>query len=187
MIFLQLFWSFVQVGLFSIGGGYAALPLIQNQVVNIHGWLDMNTFTDLVTISEMTPGPIALNAATFVGTLIAGLPGSLVATFSCILPSCIIVSILAQIYARFQKGRMMQGILATLRPAVVALIASAGFSILMQVIFPTGVSALASVNWFGLILAAAAFFLLRKFRLNPIAAIALCGAVGLAYGLIFPT
>ena len=81
----------------------------------------------------------------------------------------------------------MQGILSTLRPAVVALIASAGFSILMQVIFPTGVSALANVNWFGVILASVAFFLLRKFRLNPIAAISLCGAVGLAYGLIFPT
>ncbi|MBQ1264020.1 MAG: chromate transporter, partial [Oscillospiraceae bacterium] len=134
----------------------------------------------------MTPGPIALNAATFVGTRIAGVWGSLVATLGCILPSCVIVSVMALIYAKYKEGRMMQGILSTLRPAVVALIASAGFSILMQVIFPTGVSALANVNWFGVILASVAFFLLRKFRLNPIAAISLCGAVGLAYGLIFP-
>jgi len=87
MIYLELFWSFFQVGLFSIGGGYAAMPLIQNQVVDIHPWLTMTGFADIMAISEMTPGPIAVNAATFVGIQVAGLPGALIATIGCIFPS----------------------------------------------------------------------------------------------------
>ena len=91
MILLKLFFSFIQIGLFSIGGGYAAMPLIQAQVVEANGWLTMNEFIDLITIAEMTPGPIAVNSATFVGIRIAGLPGAVVATFGCILPSLFIV------------------------------------------------------------------------------------------------
>ena len=84
MIYLQLFWSFIQIGMFSFGGGYAAMPLIQGQVVNTHEWLTMTEFTDLITISQMTPGPIAVNSATFVGMKIAGIPGAVVATLGCI-------------------------------------------------------------------------------------------------------
>ena len=93
MVYLMLFLSFLQVGMFSIGGGYAAIPLIQSQVVDVHGWLTMEEFMNLVTIAEMTPGPIAINSATFVGIRIAGLLGAVIATFGCILPSCILVSI----------------------------------------------------------------------------------------------
>lgn len=85
MIYLQLFLSFLQIGMFSFGGGYAAMPLIQGQVVTLHGWLTMSEFTDLITISQMTPGPIAVNSATFVGMKIAGIPGAIVATAGCIL------------------------------------------------------------------------------------------------------
>ena len=81
---LMLFWSFFQVGLFSFGGGMASLPLIQEQVVDTHAWLTLSEFSDLVTIAEMTPGPLAVNAATFVGIRIAGIPGALLATFGCI-------------------------------------------------------------------------------------------------------
>ena len=84
MIYLQLFFSFLQVGLFSVGGGYAAMPLIQSQVVEQHPWLTLHEFTDLITIAEMTPGPIAINSATFVGIRIAGIPGAIVATLGCI-------------------------------------------------------------------------------------------------------
>ena len=100
MIYLQLFLSFLQIGAFSFGGGYAAMPLIQNQVVQLHPWLSQSEFTDLITISQMTPGPIAINSATFVGIKIAGMPGALVATLGCILPSCIIVTIIAYLYMR---------------------------------------------------------------------------------------
>lgn len=102
MIYLQLFFSFLQIGALSFGGGYAAMPLIQEQVVTMHGWLSMETFSDLVTIAEMTPGPIAVNSATFVGTRIAGPGGAVVATLGCILPSCIIVTLLAYIYTKYR-------------------------------------------------------------------------------------
>lgn len=131
MIYWELFLSFLQVGLFSFGGGYAAMPLIRGQVVTVHHWLSMSEFTDLITISQMTPGPIAVNSATFVGTKIAGTLGALVATFGCILPSCIIVTVIARLYLKYRNMAALQGILNSLRPAVVAMIAAAGISILI--------------------------------------------------------
>ena len=108
MIYLQLFLSFLQIGMFSFGGGYAAMPLIQGQVVTLHGWLTMSEFTDLITISQMTPGPIAVNSATFVGMKIAGIPGAVVATAGCILPSCILVTILARLYLKYRNLDLLQ-------------------------------------------------------------------------------
>lgn len=184
MIYLELLLSFLQIGLFSIGGGYAAMPLIQAQVVEQHGWLTMNEFIDLITIAEMTPGPIAVNSATFVGIRIAGPLGAIVATLGCILPSVFIVSFLAVIYFRYKNLSVLQSVLASLRPAVVALIASAGLSILFKVVFPGGVPAISNVNWIGFGLFTAAFVILRKFKWNPILVMVLCGAVGLVLGLI---
>ena len=135
MIYLELFWSFFQVGLFSIGGGYAAMPLIQDQVVDIHPWLTMTGFADIMAIAEMTPGPIALNAATFVGIQVAGLPGALIATIGCIFPSCVIVMTLAYVYYRFRGLSIVQGVLAGLRPAVIAMIASAGISLMILALY----------------------------------------------------
>ena len=87
MVLLQLYWSFFKIGLFSIGGGYASLPLIQKEVVDLHQWITMTEFTDIITISQMTPGPIAINTSTFVGTQIGGLLGAIVATLGCVSPS----------------------------------------------------------------------------------------------------
>ena len=115
---------------YSIGGGYAAMPLIQNQVVDLHPWLSMTQFADIMTIAEMTPGPIAINSATFVGIQVAGLPGAIIATIGCVFPSCVIVMTLACIYYRFRGLNTVQGILAGLRPAVIAMIASAGISLI---------------------------------------------------------
>ena len=184
MIYLQLFWSFLQIGLFSIGGGYAAMPLIQVQVVEQHAWLTMNEFTDLVTIAEMTPGPIAINAATFVGTRIAGVGGAVTATIGCIVPSLLIVSFLSFLYRRYQKMDTLQSVLSSLRPAVVALIASAGLSILLQVIFSGEAILMENVDWLGAGLFAVAFLILRKFKWNPILVMVLCGTAGLAAGVI---
>ena len=127
MIYLQLFLSFLQIGLFSFGGGYAAMPLIQDQVVTAHGWLSMPEFTDLITISQMTPGPIAINSATFVGMKIAGVPGAIAATVGCVFPSCVIVTLLARLYLKYRDMSLLQGILGSLRPAVVAMVAAAEF------------------------------------------------------------
>ena len=130
MIYLQLFLSFLQIGALSFGGGYAAMPLIQAQIVTEHQWLSMSEFTDLVTIAEMTPGPIAVNSATFVGTKIAGIPGALVATAGCILPACVLVTLIAKLYLKYRNIAVLQSVLGSLRPAVVAMIASAGVLIL---------------------------------------------------------
>lgn len=184
MIYLQLFWSFLQIGLFSVGGGYAAMPLIQAQTVQLHGWLTMNEFTDLVTIAEMTPGPIAVNSATFVGIRIAGLPGALVATLGCIFPSLFIVSLLAFVYYRYKNLSILQSVLASLRPAVVALIASAGLSILLQVAFGGAEMAVVNANWVGIVLFAASFAALRVLKWNPILVMVLCGVGNLLVGLI---
>ena len=132
MTLLRLFWSFFQIGLFSFGGGYAALPLIQHQVVEQSGWLTISQFTAIITISQMTPGPIALNSATFVGIQIAGFPGALIATLGCILPSCIVALTLAWFYYKYRNLSLVKGVLQGLRPAVVALIASSGLSILLR-------------------------------------------------------
>lgn len=184
MIYAQLFWSFLQIGLFSVGGGYAAMPLIQAQTVQIHGWLTMSEFTDLVTIAEMTPGPIAINSATFVGIRIAGLPGALIATLGCIFPSLFLVSLLAFVYYRYKNLSLLQSVLASLRPAVVALITGAGLSILLQVAFGGGEMALANANWVGILLFAAAFGVLRLLKWNPILVMALCGVGNLLVGLL---
>ncbi len=108
MIYWQLFLSFVQVGMFSIGGGYAAMPLIQSQVVEQHAWLTMQEFTDLITIAEMTPGPIAVNSATFVGLRIASLPGAIIATLGCITPALIFVSPFSYRYRKYKNFSLLQ-------------------------------------------------------------------------------
>lgn len=185
MIYLQLFWSFLQVGLFSIGGGYAAMPLIQAQIVEHHGWLTMREFADLITIAEMTPGPVAVNSATFVGIRIAGIPGAIIATFGCILPSLIIVSILAYVYYKYRGLTLLEGILATLRAAVVALILAAGLDLLKNAVLGSGALKLQNVDWIGAVLFFAAFVILRVRKWNPILVMCLCGGAGLAANLLF--
>ena len=187
MIYLELLWSFFQIGLFSIGGGYAAMPLIQNQVVDIHPWLTMTQFADIMTIAEMTPGPIAINAATFVGIQVAGIPGAIIATLGCILPSCVIVMTLAYVYYRFRGLTMVQGILAGLRPAVVAMIASAGISLMILSFYGerTLPDDLSRVDVIAVAIFAAALFILRKWKVNSIYVMAGAGVAGiLLYSVI---
>ena len=181
MIYLKLFWSFIQIGLFSIGGGYAAMPLIQNQVVIANKWLTMSEFADVVTIAEMTPGPISINAATFVGTRMAGPLGAVIATVGCILPACIIVSTLAFLYRKYHNLDVVQGVLGGLRPAVVGMIASVGMSIILMA-FLNGTAALLglkTVNLYAVGIFAVSLFLLKKFKLNPIFIMLGAGLVGL--------
>lgn len=187
MIYLQLFWSFFQIGLFSIGGGYAAMPLIQEQVVDLHSWLTMTQFADIITIAEMTPGPIAINSATFVGIQVCGLPGALIATLGCILPSCIIVMALAYAYYRFRGLSIVQGILAGLRPAVIAMIASAGISLLILGVYGQRSlpADLGSIDVVAAAIFLAGFFALRKWKLNPLWVMAGSGAVGVLLYSIF--
>ena len=184
MNYFQLFISFLQVGLFSIGGGYAAMPLIQNQVVEKHGWITMGEFTDLITIAEMTPGPMAVNSATFVGIRIGGLLGAMVATFAVILPSCLILSALYYFYKKYRQFTVMQTVLASLRTAVVALISSAALMILSTVLFSHQEIHLSTVNWVSAGLFLIAFILLRMYKPSPILVMLCCGIFSLAIHLL---
>lgn len=185
MIYLQLFLSFLQIGLFSFGGGYAAMPLIQGQVVTLHGWLTMSEFTDLITISQMTPGPIAVNSATFVGMKIAGIPGAVVATAGCILPSCILVTILARLYLKYRNLDLLQGVLKSLRPAVVAMIASAGILILKDAFWGSGESILLTqTEWSMVLIFVICVLLLRKTKMNPIWIMVLAGVMKVGISMI---
>lgn len=187
MIYLELLWSFFQIGLFSIGGGYAAMPLIQHQVVDLHPWLTMTQFADIMTIAEMTPGPIAINSATFVGIQVAGIPGAIIATIGCVLPSCAIVMTLAYIYYRFRGLTMVQGVLAGVHPAVIAMIASAGISLIIlsfygQRTLPTDLS---SINYISIFIFGLGLFILRKWKVNPIYVMAGAGIAGVLLYSVF--
>lgn len=180
MILLKLFFSFIQVGLFSVGGGYAAIPLIQNQIVNVHKLMTMAEFTDLITIAEMTPGPISINSATFVGTQLAGLMGAIICTLGCVIPAFILCLILAHIYYKYRNFNGVQTVLSALRPAVVALIASAGLSILILGIFHSDLQNIQPSNFqvIECILFIGALFLLRKYKINAIMIILGTGIIG---------
>ncbi len=180
MLLLKLFFAFIQVGMFSVGGGYAAIPLIQEQIVNIHHLMTMEEFSDLITVAEMTPGPISINSATFVGMRIAGIPGVLLCSIGCIIPSFVICLTLAHFYYKYRTVSGVQVVLGSLRPAVVALIASAGASILMLGLFQAELEAvvLGNLRYVELMIFVVALFLLRKFKLNAITVILGSGVVG---------
>ena len=175
MIYLHLFWSFFKIGMFSIGGGYAAMPLIQNEVVTLNKWLTLKEFADIITISQMTPGPIAVNSSTFVGQYVAHLPGALIATLGCILPSCVIVSLLAYLYVKYKNMEVMKTILAYLRPAVVSMIAISGISILISSFFKESIIGISYLRYHAMIVFVICLILLRKYKMNPILVMVLAG------------
>lgn len=186
MVYLQLFLIFMKIGLFSFGGGLAVLPLIEEELVHSQNWLTMTEFVDIITLSEMTPGPIAINSATFAGNRVAGVTGGIVATIGVVMPSFIIVLALAYVYFRYRNLDLLQGVIEGLRPAVVALIASAGVTIFMTALFsttslPVGLGDLNLTNFVLFILSLIG---IRKFNLSPIQTIiltGLCGAIIYAF------
>lgn len=178
----KLFISFFQIGLFSIGGGYAAMPLIKAQVVDLHGWLTAIEFSDLVTIAEMTPGPIAINSATFVGMRVAGLVGVVVATLGNILPSIIIMLILAKLYEKYAEQTLLKKVLEGVRPVVVAAIFTAGLGLLQL-----AVVSFTSPDIFASVVFVLSFIALnsRRIKVGPIALLAIGAVVGIGWSFIF--
>jgi len=183
MIYLKLFISFLKIGAFSFGGGYAAMPLIESEVVNTHHWLSVAEFGDLITISQMTPGPIAINSATFVGIRIAGIFGAMAATFGCILPALILVTVIAWLYMKYKKMSMLQSILAVLRPAVVAMIAISGVKILMQA-FGLDMLTIKSIRLHMIVIFFVCMVLLIKYNKNPITVMVFAGVLNLLYNVL---
>ena len=171
--------TFFQIGLFTYGGGYAALPLIKYHCVDKMHWLTMTEFNDILTISQMTPGPIGINSATFTGYTVAGLGGAFCSTIFNVLPSFVIVVILAKVYYKYRSLDWMRGIMLGLNPAFVAMIASAGLSVVFTSVFSDtgaqyiirGINLIISsidVNVLSIVLFAIGFFIIRKFRLGPV-------------------
>ena len=189
MIYLQLFLAFLRIGAFSFGGGYAAMPLIRYQVVEVHDWLTMAEFADIITISQMTPGPISINSATFVGINIAGIPGALVATFGCVLPSCLIVLALAFAYYRFRGFRMVRNVLLQLRAAVVSMIAFAGLAIVFLAFWhketAPSFADFPHTDWVAVFIFCAALVVLRCWRkVDPIHVMLGTGVLGIVLYLL---
>lgn len=181
---IKLFISFFKIGLFSFGGGYAALALIQQEVVVENSWLAVGEFNDLITISQMTPGPIALNSATFVGQRVAGFPGSLAATIGCILPSAIIVGALSYFYKKYKDIDTMADVLKFLRPAIVVMILIAGLDILKTALFDINPVAFENLNVKMLGLFLGAFIIMQKKDYDPIKVMLASGAVYLILGAV---
>ena len=178
MIFLQLFYTFFVIGLFTIGGGYAMLPLIQRQVVTDHGWITDQVFTDIVAISQMTPGPIGINSATYIGYSVVheagygqllSVCGSFAATFAVVLPSFIIVLLLCHVYARFNHSAVFTGFMGILRPAVAGLIGAAALLMVSPENF---------TDWISWVICGLAFVAAMWTELNPIIILAVAGLAG---------
>lgn len=184
MIYLDLFLGFLYIGVLSFGGGYAALPLISQQCVEQNGWLTMTEFSDLLTISQITPGPIAINSASFVGMKVAGFPGAVCASLGFMVPPFIIVSLLYWLFKKYGQLRFMQDILSGLKPGVVALITVAGADILAEAVWGASPVSLAGADIFSVIVAVCAFIALRKTKLGAMKTIICCGILGVLYQLV---
>lgn len=178
-MYIELFWSFFVIGMFTIGGGYAMLSLIQNEVVTIHNWIDDTTFTDIVAISQMTPGPIGINSATDVGYEVlssAGgseflcVLGSFTATFAVVLPSFIIVLSICKVYNKFKEHYLFKGVMTGLKPATLGLIGTAALGLATPENF---------IDWKSYVIFLVALIALFLKKIGPFAAIGLGAIAGL--------
>ena len=179
MIFWELFSTFFVIGMFTIGGGYAMLSLIQNEVVTVHGWISEGTFTDIVAISQMTPGPIGINSATYIGYEVlanAGAPqytcilGSFTATFAVVLPSFMIVLALCKVYEKWKNHYLFKGVMDGLKPATLGLIGTAALGLATPENF---------IDWKSFAICILAFLALYFKKVGPFAIIGLGALAGL--------
>lgn len=190
MIFLYLFYTFCKIGLFGFGGGYAMISMIQGEVVTRHEWLSSTEFTDIIAISQMTPGPIGINSATYVGysavvnagySHVIGILGSVVATVSVVLPSFILMVLISKFFLKYQKHPIIASVFKGLRPGVVGLLAAAALVLMNGENFGT-------YNWqilTSILLFAGTFIASYRYKVNPILLIVICGFIGfITFGYI---
>ncbi len=193
MIFVELFYTFLKIGLFSFGGGYGMLSVIQGEVVSDNGWLTASEFTDVVAISQMTPGPIGINSATYVGytavlnatgSEFLAIAGSVVASFAVMLPSIVLMLLVSRYFMKYSKHRNVEAVFKVLRPAVVGLIASAALLLMTEENFGSpGETPLQF--WVSVGLFVVAFVAMKFFKVSPILILLLAGAFGgVFYGIV---
>ena len=186
MIQFQLFYTFFKIGLFTFGGGLAMLPLVQAEVL-AHGWMPLESIVNFIAVSESTPGPFAVNIATYVGMERGGFFGAVCATLGVVLPSFLIILLVARGYKKFKENFWVRGVMTGLRPAVVGLIATSLLSLGTAVYFPAGwdASTLATpAFWFSLLIFLGAAVLAFR-KKHPILVLGLCAAAGLIVGSVF--
>lgn len=171
MIYWELLYVYLKIGLFGFGGGYAMLSLIQFEMVDKHHWLSLQEFTDIVAISQVTPGPIGINSATYIGYTVTGnIYGAILATFAVCLPSFLLVLLISYFFAKFKNNLYVKAAMSGLLPMSVALIAAAALLLMNQENF---------IDYKSLIIFAAAFVLTWKYKIHPILMICLAGTAGL--------
>ena len=183
MIYLELFLTFFKIGLFTFGGGYAMIPLIQSEVLGKQ-WLLENELINFIAVSESTPGPFAINIATYVGSEMGGILGSACATLGVVLPSLIIIMLVAKFYIKFKTNKYIAGAMTGLRPTAIALIMSAVVSMVLSVFFPAGLvfnyEFITSVIIFGIMLT----LILCIKKIHPILLICMSAAMGIGAGYL---
>ena len=189
MIFLELFWTFFKIGAFTFGGGLAMLRLAQEQVL-AKGWLEADQIIDFVALSESTPGPFAINMATYVGASQGGILGAACATLGVVLPSFIVILIVAHFYKQFKNSHAVKGLMTGLKPTAIGLIASAVISMAMTVFLPAGFSLSVFKNiefYISLAIFAICIFLvfLKKIKLPPVLIICISAVLGIIAGYVF--
>lgn len=170
----ELFFEFFLIGAFSFGGGYGTLAMIEQTAVTRRGWLTSSQLHDLITIAEVTPGPISLNAASFTGHTVCGIPGAIAATIGCILPSCVITALLFLIYRKYGNHPAFRNIISSVRAVVCAMIFSAFLSLFRSFIFPLSIPHLSVFL--------VAFALIWWKKSSPTAIILLSGVCGILIG-----
>ena len=185
MIYLRLFFEFFKVGLFSIGGGLATIPFLTD-LGSRTGWFTAGELANMIAISESTPGPLGINMATYVGYTSLGIAGCLLAPLSLVLPSVIVIVIVAKVLAKFKESVLVQDVFYSLRPASAAMIASAGISVALLALFHTenwtGISSIPQVlNYKSIVLALVILAATKKFDLHPIIYIVFAAAVGIVF------
>lgn len=186
---VNIFLAFLKIGLFSIGGGYAVIPMIQQQVVDQLGWLTMQEYTDIITISQMTPGPLAVNTSTFVGIRLGGMPGAVVATVGCILGGCVISLVFYRFYLQLKENLVVEHVIAGLKSVSLGLIISAAFSMVFLALWGSMNPNFAkdAINLYAVFIFAGSLFVLRKFEINQILLLLMTGGLGFIVYYLLPT
>lgn len=178
---INLFITCLKIGILSIGGGYAIIPLIQESVVSSKGWITLQEFTDIITISQMTPGPLAINTSTFVGMRIAGTMGAIVSTIGAILFGTIFSILLFNFFRKYENINSIANVLIGLRATSIGLIASSALTIVLIALFgsPKLNTDISTVNLSAIFIFSVSLFLLYKYKANPLLIIAMTGIIGL--------
>ncbi len=185
MIFLELFLTFFKIGALTFGGGYAMLPLIQQQVLEKQ-WLDEQSIVDFIAVSESTPGPFAINISTYIGSQMGGIPGAACATLGVVLPSFIVILVIAGFYKKFKNSKIVEGVMTGLRPCVVGLISAAVLSVATTVFIPKGFSTeiFSSPDIYIAAVISVVSAILAFKKVHPVIIICLCALAGIVKGLV---